>query len=613
MQDAADLARQRVNCPHCGGQFVVGSAPTAQFDPYYTWLGIPPSERPANHYRLLGLQLFESNPGVIENAADRQMKHLHSFKIGAKAALSQRLLTEVAAARVELLDPARKAAYDQELRSRTTEPALPDLPSAFNAGPLFTTTVGSVGGTMLADRRRGRRGNATALLSNIGIVLGGIAGLAIGALIIFYLTGQSLFSLSGNGQQPSHQADATTVPPTAQPQPKTARPQPKRTAPDSPQPAPLELPPSQTPKNPGSEQPQRSFNPQTSPSVPAPDVAGPPRAEGAKRSPLADAPTVFSLPEQGPTLLVQLAAEPDEPVQISIHSSAADLPAKKGAIIAAEDRMGRGWTIQYANKAAGVPNEDLAVIRRDGLQLIFDWVPLPADAALRRKIVDLRHQLSNCLLAISASSSETKRFIQLRDIKLASPLVLDVEGGNPSIDLKVGFPPRTEALALQIREIAGFPRDAKLIGGEKSISSRNSRIEFAEMKGAQISLSVSVRDDSKAKAKTVVLTAAPQFQDSDPISGVHWIPMTLSSLEHFEQIANSQLNQFKELRSKGQVKNLDERIHSLEARLTAVPKMRSFIQSLKAGTIQLIVTASCDDEKITLVETQASLPPNSGP
>ena len=38
----------------------------ADFDPYYRWLGIPPEEQPAHHYRLLGLTLFESDRAVIE-------------------------------------------------------------------------------------------------------------------------------------------------------------------------------------------------------------------------------------------------------------------------------------------------------------------------------------------------------------------------------------------------------------------------------------------------------------------------------------------------------------------------------------------------------------------
>jgi hypothetical protein len=55
----------------------------ADFDPYYTWLGIPPKDQPPTHYRLLGVECFEANSDVIENAADRQMAHvrlnLHSF------------------------------------------------------------------------------------------------------------------------------------------------------------------------------------------------------------------------------------------------------------------------------------------------------------------------------------------------------------------------------------------------------------------------------------------------------------------------------------------------------------------------------------------------------
>jgi len=57
-------------------------ATDSDFDPYYQWLGIPPSEHPINHYRLLGLALFEENGDVIAHAADRQMAHLKSFAAG---------------------------------------------------------------------------------------------------------------------------------------------------------------------------------------------------------------------------------------------------------------------------------------------------------------------------------------------------------------------------------------------------------------------------------------------------------------------------------------------------------------------------------------------------
>ncbi|MFW6124671.1 MAG: hypothetical protein ACOC46_00875, partial [Pirellulales bacterium] len=88
------------------------------FDPYRKWLGIPPEEQPPHHYRLLGIGLFESDPDTIAYAADRQMGHVRAFQRGSHADLSQRLLNELSAARICLLDPGRKGVYDEWLRSR---------------------------------------------------------------------------------------------------------------------------------------------------------------------------------------------------------------------------------------------------------------------------------------------------------------------------------------------------------------------------------------------------------------------------------------------------------------------------------------------------------------
>jgi len=66
------------------------------FDPYYTWLGIPPEDQPPSHYRLLGIKPLEENPDVIENAADQRMAHLRTFQAGRHSDLSQKLLNEVA-------------------------------------------------------------------------------------------------------------------------------------------------------------------------------------------------------------------------------------------------------------------------------------------------------------------------------------------------------------------------------------------------------------------------------------------------------------------------------------------------------------------------------------
>jgi hypothetical protein len=85
------------------------------FDPYRKWLGIPPEEQPPNHYRLLGIALYETDPDVISNAADRQMAHVRTFQTGKRAPLSQALLNELSAARICLLNPDSKQQYDDKL------------------------------------------------------------------------------------------------------------------------------------------------------------------------------------------------------------------------------------------------------------------------------------------------------------------------------------------------------------------------------------------------------------------------------------------------------------------------------------------------------------------
>jgi hypothetical protein len=94
---------------------------SGEFNPYFDWLGIPPAEQPPHHYRLLGLRVFESNAQAIDEAAGVRMAQLRGAQIGKHAAQSQRLLNEVAAARACLINPARKAAYDAQLKQRLGE------------------------------------------------------------------------------------------------------------------------------------------------------------------------------------------------------------------------------------------------------------------------------------------------------------------------------------------------------------------------------------------------------------------------------------------------------------------------------------------------------------
>jgi hypothetical protein len=88
------------------------------FDPYYKWLGISPKHQPPHHYRLLGVEAFESDIEVIEAAAKQRLTYVAGLAAGEHTDLSVRILQEIAAARSCLTNPAKKAAYDAKLLAR---------------------------------------------------------------------------------------------------------------------------------------------------------------------------------------------------------------------------------------------------------------------------------------------------------------------------------------------------------------------------------------------------------------------------------------------------------------------------------------------------------------
>src|SRR5262245_58115015 len=85
------------------------------FDPYEMWLGIPKGEQPANHYRLLGLEL-NALPDEIERNWEERMAVVKRRAVGKRAALSQQILNELTRAKVTLIDPRERSQYDDELR-----------------------------------------------------------------------------------------------------------------------------------------------------------------------------------------------------------------------------------------------------------------------------------------------------------------------------------------------------------------------------------------------------------------------------------------------------------------------------------------------------------------
>jgi len=180
------------------------------FDPYHRWLGISPKDQPANHYRLLGIDPFESDPNVIEAAADRQMAHLRTYQTGRHGDVSQRLLNEVAAAKVALLNPAKKAAYDQRLRTELAG----RFPPARSGAPLPVAESIPDGGTpvareaplpgitpSVAPAKRDDKGWSWALPAAIA------AGLVVVAVLVV------LILSAGNGEKPQLAREETEAPP----------------------------------------------------------------------------------------------------------------------------------------------------------------------------------------------------------------------------------------------------------------------------------------------------------------------------------------------------------------------------------------------------------------
>ncbi|HET6879305.1 MAG TPA: hypothetical protein VFI31_04090, partial [Pirellulales bacterium] len=88
------------------------------FDPYRKWLGIPEGQRPPTHYQLLGISADEQDREVINAAVVRHSAFIRTFQVGQYSNEATQLLNEIAAAKVCLLDPRKRAKYDAGLAER---------------------------------------------------------------------------------------------------------------------------------------------------------------------------------------------------------------------------------------------------------------------------------------------------------------------------------------------------------------------------------------------------------------------------------------------------------------------------------------------------------------
>jgi hypothetical protein len=330
------------------------AAPEADFDPYLKWLGIRAQQRPPDHYRLLGLELFESEPDVISTAADARMLHVKTFQGGTHAGMSQRLLNEIAAAKVCLLNPEKKAAYDRALRQRLAEaatfesPVLIEPPRLPSAG---TVARAGNGRSSLARKLAAGVAVAMALLIGSGVWLFQSAiEPQVAKPVVAERPPESAWALSssnpggsGDGEHPV--GISTTVAPAPVDSTKPAQhptpaslPEEDRLAPKTPKVESLADAPGTTspPASPTVEMPPRSREPSSSPSEVA-DMADAPSP--SKRPLRRSKPPQHEVADQAVRPNLRLP-EPEDTVQKTTEKRLrTELAGELGRVKRPEDRL----------------------------------------------------------------------------------------------------------------------------------------------------------------------------------------------------------------------------------------------------------------------------------
>lgn len=365
------------------------------FDPYYKWLGIPTAEQPCNHYRLLGLILFESDVEVIASAADRQMAHIRSFQAGRYSAEAHKLLNEIAAARLCLLDSARKEHYDRGLRQAAAavvasdqaggsgiinpppSPITPlsDQSSGFSHQSNGDPGSGSEARVVIRPPNRQRRPRNSPFKRFVGIVFFCITALGIALIAYTIFLNQDRLLSSG---KPSRLADSS---PQGEPS-RTQWPQQRVVADAVPEHPPQDVPRVRQQRIPPRRPPQSQTR--GIPSRPE-QLGGFPNRQNDRRQSIAIQPRQFGMnipaagglggrrpaPERQDELEIQLVALPagqekaapvnlleffdvdGDKLEVELYSCRLQRTRPALSIIQAPDKVGR-WTIHAADDSQSV-------------------------------------------------------------------------------------------------------------------------------------------------------------------------------------------------------------------------------------------------------------------
>ncbi len=146
------------------------------FDPYLVWLSIRDPQRPPNHYRLLGVELFEADPEVLAHAAKRQLNYLQSLRDSEHAADAEQLAAELVAAAQCLGNAEAKAVYDSQLRAMEASRHSGLSPISAQEAPIFFSTRSLPRNRAFARRRSPRNWLVIVLIGGVIVSLGGLYG-----------------------------------------------------------------------------------------------------------------------------------------------------------------------------------------------------------------------------------------------------------------------------------------------------------------------------------------------------------------------------------------------------------------------------------------------------
>ena len=150
---------------------------------------------------------------MIRDAADRQMLHVRSYQLGQYSKLSQQVLNELAAARICLLNPDKKAAYDEVLRrrlgARPMSPARPLPVAAVSvAAPASSSATHSAFPTEAGMPVRLSRSDLRPVFAGVAVA---VAVSLLGALAWWGARG------SASSREPAAATQAASAPSASQP------------------------------------------------------------------------------------------------------------------------------------------------------------------------------------------------------------------------------------------------------------------------------------------------------------------------------------------------------------------------------------------------------------